>query len=684
VAALQAERDSLPDAADFPEHQEEAVKRWTMEIETAGEQLARLEGELARLDERGAERRREIESLGPVGSFNEQDAHAVRGTLERLGKAQQAHTEIASRWEAERESLERDDIRPDSAAALIREAEPLGAEERSFTRSIEAARRERAARARSEEDKLESNRTLIGNIESERRRRGRSARLLLGAGVLLGGAAIALQYLQQGAAALATATPAALLLVFGAVLHWGLRRVRADEWRTARQRVQEASEEKQRLREQAEEEGRRLAAIAARLSSRNPEELPQLVAEAERLAARTSTLRALEQQRSQRADELEQARSAALALLERAGRPGDQHALEERLRRLDVDAARSLELARADADGALRRQELDRQRNAERARSEQANASLQPVRDQAALSATLAPSELSRQFSEKAALARRYKLVVSSELPRESSRRLDQAVRQAVEQERDTLIAELGTELPDLPEGTPGTAELRQTLETERGKLDQLRSQLAERRARAGGEYDELRRALPAAEGRIEELQQALLRVDRFRRAAAIARETLVKLGVQVHAVWAEALNLHAAEAFRELLPHYGSPSFDPNLRLSFRAGGDPAPLRAGGDVKLSTGTLDQLHLIVRLCVARYLSRSEVNAPLILDDPFVHADDRRFRQGMKFLTETLAADRQVIVLSCHAARHRWLAEVEPELVSRLQQIGLCERTTGGE
>jgi uncharacterized protein YhaN len=117
-------------------------------------------------------------------------------------------------------------------------------------------------------------------------------------------------------------------------------------------------------------------------------------------------------------------------------------------------------------------------------------------------------------------------------------------------------------------------------------------------------------------------------------------------------------------------------------LRLSFRSGQDPAPMQAGGDgpMRLSTGTLDQLYLIVRLCVARYLSHSDVNAPLILDDPFVHADDQRFREGMKFIAERLAADRQVILLSCHAVRHRWLEEVEPELGRDLQAVALFEPT----
>ena len=88
----------------------------------------------------------------------------------------------------------------------------------------------------------------------------------------------------------------------------------------------------------------------------------------------------------------------------------------------------------------------------------------------------------------------------------------------------------------------------------------------------------------------------------------------------------------------------------------------------------LSAGTRDQLYLVARLALARYLGKSQVAVPLILDDPFVLADDERFAAGMKLVAKVFAADRQVLYLTCHAARQRWLQLAEPELAGLTKTI----------
>ena len=66
----------------------------------------------------------------------------------------------------------------------------------------------------------------------------------------------------------------------------------------------------------------------------------------------------------------------------------------------------------------------------------------------------------------------------------------------------------------------------------------------------------------------------------------------------------------------------------------------------------MSRGTKEQLYLAMRLgLIEEYESRSEP-LPVIMDDILVNFDDERGPLAVKAL-KSFAADRQVIVLTCH-------------------------------
>ncbi|MDB4867527.1 MAG: hypothetical protein JWR03_1860, partial [Cohnella sp.] len=65
----------------------------------------------------------------------------------------------------------------------------------------------------------------------------------------------------------------------------------------------------------------------------------------------------------------------------------------------------------------------------------------------------------------------------------------------------------------------------------------------------------------------------------------------------------------------------------------------------------LSRGTQEQLYLAMRFALAEAASR-EVPLPLLLDDLFVHFDERRLRQTVPVLGE-ISQTRQVILFTCH-------------------------------
>lgn len=93
---------------------------------------------------------------------------------------------------------------------------------------------------------------------------------------------------------------------------------------------------------------------------------------------------------------------------------------------------------------------------------------------------------------------------------------------------------------------------------------------------------------------------------------------------------------------------------FDPDTVL-------PTALEREGEEEsfeiLSSGTQEQIALLVRLAFARLLARGGTSAPVILDDAIVFTDDDRIELMFDALTRQ-ARDLQIIVLSCRQRAFR--------------------------
>lgn len=95
-----------------------------------------------------------------------------------------------------------------------------------------------------------------------------------------------------------------------------------------------------------------------------------------------------------------------------------------------------------------------------------------------------------------------------------------------------------------------------------------------------------------------------------------------------------------------------------PAARLVFGEGLQPTSLsRAGIEEvigRLSSGTQEQLAILIRLGFARLFAEAGHDMPLILDDALVYSDDERIRR--MFAALSLAAEKhQVLVLTCRAS-----------------------------
>ena len=97
--------------------------------------------------------------------------------------------------------------------------------------------------------------------------------------------------------------------------------------------------------------------------------------------------------------------------------------------------------------------------------------------------------------------------------------------------------------------------------------------------------------------------------------------------------------------------------------RLEYRGEGDDGELQVAGPVldepqpvgpPLSRGTLDQIHLCLRLGFLDHLDEDRETLPLILDDALLRMDDRR-RQEVYGLLREMGTRRQTFLLTCNGA-----------------------------
>jgi len=73
---------------------------------------------------------------------------------------------------------------------------------------------------------------------------------------------------------------------------------------------------------------------------------------------------------------------------------------------------------------------------------------------------------------------------------------------------------------------------------------------------------------------------------------------------------------------------------------------------------RLSHGTAEQIHLLLRLAMVRTLTAPDESCPLLIDDPTVHADRTRTEAVLDVLLE-LAADRQIVLFSQEDQVREW-------------------------
>ncbi len=155
---------------------------------------------------------------------------------------------------------------------------------------------------------------------------------------------------------------------------------------------------------------------------------------------------------------------------------------------------------------------------------------------------------------------------------------------------------------------------------------------------------------LAGCKDQIESLKRILAENERLHEeisAIDLALETMTELSSSIRSSFGHHLNKAASDMISEITGGiYDSLSVDESLNVFMNTPAKLAPIAS-----VSSGTIDQVYLALRLAAARLFQSGHDQMPLVFDDSFVQYDDDRLRTTLKWLSR--AYDGQIIIFTCH-------------------------------
>jgi len=155
----------------------------------------------------------------------------------------------------------------------------------------------------------------------------------------------------------------------------------------------------------------------------------------------------------------------------------------------------------------------------------------------------------------------------------------------------------------------------------------------------------------------IAETREAIARLERFRDALELARGELEAATQEFQKQFAPRVERLMSEGLAQATQgRYSKVQVHPtSLDVSLVA---PELGRAVSVEHLSTGTRDLVYLMLRVAIARLMSRTGEKLPLLLDDPLVQCDRARLEQTLGFLAQ-LAGETQVFLFTKDEWTEAW-------------------------
>ena len=137
-----------------------------------------------------------------------------------------------------------------------------------------------------------------------------------------------------------------------------------------------------------------------------------------------------------------------------------------------------------------------------------------------------------------------------------------------------------------------------------------------------------------------ERISQEIMAID-------LAQDTMAELSTSIRDSFGLHLNKTASDLIKGITGGiYTSMSIDENLNVFMNTPTKLVPID-----QVSSGTMDQIYLALRLAAAKLIQDGKQEMPLIFDDSFVLYDDERLRTALKWLAASCKG--QVLLFTCH-------------------------------
>ena len=175
-------------------------------------------------------------------------------------------------------------------------------------------------------------------------------------------------------------------------------------------------------------------------------------------------------------------------------------------------------------------------------------------------------------------------------------------------------------------------------------------SEMIEKQQRTQWELEKKLEHLNNCKMQVTNLRRVLTENDRIREeitAIELAQETLTELSSSIRDSFGLYLNKEASDLVGGITGGiYDSLSIDENLNVFLNTKRKLVPIE-----QVSSGTMDQVYLALRLAAAKLLQGDGEPFPLIFDDSFTQYDEERLRTALKWMAKAYGG--QMLIFTCH-------------------------------
>ena len=192
-------------------------------------------------------------------------------------------------------------------------------------------------------------------------------------------------------------------------------------------------------------------------------------------------------------------------------------------------------------------------------------------------------------------------------------------------------------------------------------------SEMIEKQQRTQWELEKKLEHLSNCKNKAKALKRTLAENDRIHDeivAIDLAHETMADLSSSIRDSFGLYMNKEASQYITGITGGiYDSMSIDENLNVFLNTKAKLVPLE-----NVSSGTMDQVYLALRLAAAKLLQGSGSGFPLIFDDSFTQYDDERLKTALEWLASAYGG--QIIIFTCHRREAQMLRarQVEFQLI----------------